>query len=76
MTSEEHGQKDFPSPKAGALIVTLRPSMEKRFDTVEFQRKVRKKFSEQYSSDREAFVRELKDKYGHLPKGKTKAQTE
>ena len=44
--------------------------MKKKFDAVEFQRKVREELSEKYSSDREAFLRQLKVKYGNLQKRK------
>jgi len=42
--------------------------MKKKFDAVKFQRKVREELSEKYSSNREAFLRELKEKYGNLQK--------
>lgn len=42
--------------------------MKKKFDAVKFQRKVREELSEKYSSDREAFLCELKEKYGNLQK--------
>jgi hypothetical protein len=42
--------------------------MKKKFDAVEFQRKVREELSKEYSSNREAFLRELKEKYGYLQK--------
>ncbi|MEA1964918.1 MAG: hypothetical protein U9O41_07310 [Candidatus Aerophobetes bacterium] len=45
--------------------------MKKKFDAVKFQREVRKELSEKYSSNREAFLRELKEKYGNLQKQKT-----
>ena len=44
--------------------------MKKKFDAVRFQRKVREELSKKYSSNREAFLRELKEKYGHLQKTK------
>lgn len=44
--------------------------MKKRFDAVKFQRKMREDLSEKYNSDREEFLRELKEKYGHLQKQK------
>jgi len=44
--------------------------MKKKFDAVKFQRKVREELSQQYSTNREAFLRELKAKYGHLQKQK------
>lgn len=40
--------------------------MKPKFDAVEFQRKVREELSEKYLSDREAFLRELKEKYGNF----------
>ena len=46
---------------------------KKEFDAVQFQRKVRKKSSREYTSNPEAFVRELKDKYGGLRKHKAAA---
>ena len=44
--------------------------MKKKFDSVKFQRKVREELSGKYSSNREAFLRELKEKYGYLKKTK------
>jgi hypothetical protein len=44
--------------------------MKKKFDTVKFQRVIREELSEKYSSNREAFLRELKEKYGNLQKRK------
>ncbi len=44
--------------------------MKKNFDAVEFQRKIRKELSEEYLSDREGFLCELKEKYGDLQKQK------
>ena len=44
--------------------------MKKSFDAVKYQRKVREELSEKYASNREAFLKELRDKYGHLRKGK------
>ena len=46
---------------------------KKEFDAVQFQRKVRKKSSREYSSNPEAFIRELKDKYGSLRKHRAAA---
>jgi len=40
----------------------------KKFDAVKFQRKVREELSEKYNANREAFLRELKEKYGNLRK--------
>jgi hypothetical protein len=42
--------------------------MSKRFDAVRFQREVRQELSNQYNSDPEAFLRELREKYGNLRK--------
>ncbi len=44
--------------------------MKKKFDAVKFQRKMREELSERYNSDRDAFLRELKEKYGKLRKQK------
>lgn len=44
--------------------------MKKKFDAVKFQRNVRKELGEKYSSNREAFLRDLKEKYGNLKKTK------
>ena len=44
--------------------------MRKKFDAVQFQRKARQESSENYSVNREAFLRELKEKYGNLQKQK------
>ena len=48
--------------------------MKKKFDSVNYQRKVRKELGEKYFSDREGFFRELKEKYGHLKKQTIKAK--
>lgn len=40
--------------------------MNKKFNAVKFQQKVRKELGEKYLSDREKFLRELKEKYGDL----------
>jgi hypothetical protein len=45
-----------------------RLSMKKKFDAVKFQREAREQLTKQYTSDREGFLRELKEKYGHLRK--------
>lgn len=45
--------------------------MKKKFDAVDFQRKTREELSEKYNADREAFLKDLKKKYGFLKKGKT-----
>jgi hypothetical protein len=39
--------------------------MKKKFDAVKFQRMVRKKLSDEYSSDREGFLQALKEKHGN-----------
>lgn len=44
--------------------------MEKRFNAVKFQRKVREELSKKYTTNREAFLKELKKKYGNLQKQK------
>jgi ribosomal protein L29 len=44
--------------------------MEKKFDAVKFQRKVREELSKKYITERESLLRELKEKYGHLRKQK------
>jgi hypothetical protein len=44
--------------------------MKKKFDAVEFQREVRKELSKKYSTNRDAFLRELKKKYGYLKRQK------
>jgi ribosomal protein L29 len=44
--------------------------MKKKFDAVKFQRKIREELSEKYLSERETFLRELKEKYGDLQKQK------
>jgi len=48
--------------------------MKKKFDAVKFQLKVREELSKKYSSNREAFLRELKEKYGDLQKQKVGMQ--
>ena len=45
--------------------------MKKKFDAVEFQRKRREELSRKYNYDREAFLRELRERYGSLRKRKT-----
>jgi hypothetical protein len=47
--------------------------MKKKFDSVGFQRRIRKELSENYSANPKEFLQELKDKYGHLPKRKANA---
>jgi hypothetical protein len=44
--------------------------MKKTFDAVNFQRKVRAEMSKQYLENREAFLRELMEKYGKLKKSR------
>jgi len=44
--------------------------VKKKFDAVEFQRKVREELSKKYSTNRDTFLRELKEKYGHLKRQK------
>ena len=44
--------------------------MKEKFDAVKFQRKIRGQLSERYLSNREAFLRELREKYGNLQKQK------
>jgi len=44
--------------------------MRKKFDAVQFQRKVRQELSEKYCANRKAFLGELKEKYGDLQKHK------
>jgi len=45
--------------------------MKKKFDAVKFQREVRMKLAREYHANREGFLRELRDKYGHLKKRQT-----
>jgi len=45
--------------------------MKKKFDAVKFQRKAREELSRKYSSNRDEFLRELQEKYGHLRKERT-----
>ena len=49
----------------------MRLFIKKKFDAVEFQRKRREGLSRKYNSNREAFLRELKGKYGNLRRKKT-----
>ena len=44
--------------------------MKKKFDAVKFQRDVREELGKKYSTDREAFLRELRKKYRRLRKQK------
>ena len=48
--------------------------MKKRFDAVMFQRKVREESSKEYSTNRDVFLRKLKEKYGHLQRKKVGAE--
>ncbi len=41
---------------------------EKKFDAVEFQRKIREELGNEYLSDRERFLCELEEKYSDLQK--------
>ena len=43
--------------------------MKKEFDAVRFQRKVREELGKKYTSNREAFLRELNEKYGKHRRG-------
>ncbi len=45
--------------------------MREKFDAVKFQRKIREELSKKYAADREAFLKELKTKYGSLKKRKS-----
>ncbi len=45
--------------------------MKKRFDDVSFQRKARAELSKQYLENREAFLKELAEKYGKSKKSKS-----
>ncbi len=47
--------------------------MKKKFDAVEFQRKVRKELGEKYLANREEFLYELEEKYGDLQRKKISA---
>ena len=49
--------------------------MKKRFDAVRFQRRAREESGKRYRLDREAFLRELNKKYGHLRKQDTPSQS-
>lgn len=42
--------------------------MKKKFDAVRFQREMREELSNQYISNRNALLQELKEKYGCLKK--------
>jgi hypothetical protein len=42
--------------------------MKKKFDAVEFQRRTREELGRKYTSSREAFLRELREKYGSSKK--------
>jgi len=44
--------------------------MKKRFDAVNFQRKIRAELSKQYLENREAFIKVITKKYGKLKKSK------
>ncbi|KAF5417114.1 MAG: hypothetical protein C5S48_01050 [Candidatus Methanogaster sp.] len=50
--------------------------MKKKFDAVEFQRKIRKELGEKYLSDREGFLYELEEKYGVFQKQKVDTHVE
>jgi hypothetical protein len=45
--------------------------MKKTFDAVSFQRKARAELSRAYLANREAFLEELKNKYGKLRKSRS-----
>ena len=47
--------------------------MEKKFDAVKFQRKVREELSKRYTTNHDTFLRELKEKYAYLQKQKVSA---
>jgi len=46
--------------------------MKKKFDAVNFQRKVRAELGKQYLENREAFLKELTGKYSKLKKSKSR----
>jgi len=46
--------------------------MKKKFDAVKFQRKTREELGKRYRSNRDAFLRELKAKYGQPENQKVK----
>ena len=46
--------------------------MKKKFNAVMFQREVREELSKRYIENREAFLKELKEKYGNLQKQKAR----
>ncbi|MBI5327511.1 MAG: hypothetical protein HZB80_04350 [Deltaproteobacteria bacterium] len=45
--------------------------MKKKFDAVDFQRNIREELSKKYIKNRDAFLKELKDKYGLLKKSES-----
>lgn len=47
--------------------------MQKKFDAVQFQRKVREELNQKHLSNRKAFLQELKEKYGNLRREKVHA---
>lgn len=40
--------------------------MDKKFDAVKFQRKIREKLSRMYNRNHDRFIKELHEKYGNL----------
>jgi len=40
--------------------------MKKKFDAVQFQRKIREKLGKEYSKNRKNFLRSLREKFGNL----------
>lgn len=48
--------------------------MKKKFDAVKFQRNAREELGKKYSTNRDVFLRELKEKYGYLQKRKAGVQ--
>jgi len=46
--------------------------MKKTFDAVNFQRKARAELSKQYLENREAFLKDLAEKYGKPKKSKSR----
>ena len=70
LASENHiSVLDYESRKVEQNLLALK----KRFNAVEFQRKIRLELSEKYNSNREEFLNELKRKYGELPEHKTRS---
>ena len=58
------------SPQSTWRAISRRMVQRYQPDAVKFQRKIREELSKNYNSDRDAFLCELREKYGNLRKQK------